>query len=180
MRAFLKNNRQAPRKVRLVARAVIGKNVDVAVSELSFMPNKASSVLKKLILSAVSNASQKDVAIKSSDLKVKNITVDKGATYVRYKARAFGRAAPIRRESSHIHVILEKDNADANAVKGKTTRKEKKEKKRVKEGTKTSRGEKDDTVKNVGEEADKKTNENRKEKGNNKEKVSDKKVTNNN
>ncbi len=129
MRAFLKNNRQAPRKVRLVARAVIGKNVEVAVSELSFMPNKAAFALRKLILSAVANAKQKDASVKDADLKIKNITVDKGATYMRYKARAFGRAAPIRRESSHIRVSLEME--DVNVAEEKSKPKEKKKEDKV-------------------------------------------------
>jgi len=106
MRAFLKNNRQAPRKVRLIARSIVGKNVAVAVSELSFMPHKAAQTLKKIILSAVANAKQKNDAIKEEDLIVKNIQVDKGTTYVRYMPRAFGRATPINRENSHIRVEL--------------------------------------------------------------------------
>lgn len=107
MRAFLKNNRQAPRKVRLIARAVVGKNAETAVSELSFIPNKAAKTLIGVIESAVANARQGDANLTASELKVKNITVDKGVTYVRYMPRAFGRAAPIRKESSHIHVTLE-------------------------------------------------------------------------
>jgi large subunit ribosomal protein L22 len=106
MRAFLKNNRQAPRKVRLVARSVIGKNVAAAISELSFMPQKAAPTLKKIILSAAANARQTNDAIKNEDLIVKNIRVDKGTVYVRYMPRAFGRATPIHRENSHIRVEL--------------------------------------------------------------------------
>ena len=106
MRAFLKNNRQAPRKVRLIARAVIGKNVAVALTELAFMPHKGAGTLKKLIESAVANAQQTNADIKPEDLKIHNITVDKGTTFVRYRPRAFGRAAPIHKENSHIRVEL--------------------------------------------------------------------------
>ncbi len=132
MRAFLKNNRQAPRKVRLVAREFVGKRVDVALSELSFMPHKASFTLSKLIASAASNAKQKDVSIKDEDLIIKNITVDKGITYKRYRPRAFGRAAPIHKESSHIHVVLDflkkeedvKKENEGKTEKKKTVKKE--------------------------------------------------------
>lgn len=106
MRAFLKNNRQAPRKVRLVARAMVGKNVSVALAELSFMPQKGAGMLKKLIASALANAKQKEATLAEKDLVVKNITVDKGITYARHMPRAFGRASPIHRECSHVRVEL--------------------------------------------------------------------------
>lgn len=106
MRALLKNNRQAPRKVRLIARSVIDKNVTVAINELTFMPHKGAETLKKLILSAIANAKYKDANIQDEDLIIKNITVNKGTTFVRFTPRAFGRATPIHKENSHIHVEL--------------------------------------------------------------------------
>lgn len=118
MRAYLKNNRQAPRKVRLMARAFVGKNVTTALSELSYMPHKASAVLKKLISSAVANAKQKDAGRTDEHLVIKNIVVDKGITYTRFMPRAFGRAAPIRRECSHIEVTL----SDAEPRTNKNTK----------------------------------------------------------
>ncbi len=102
MKAFLKNYRQAPRKVRLIADSVRGKRVSVALTELSFMPNKAAPVLKNLIASAVANAAPAH----AEGLVIERITVDKGTTYTRFRPRAFGRAAPINRESSHIRVEL--------------------------------------------------------------------------
>lgn len=127
MRAFLKNNRQAPRKVRLIARAVVGKKVSTALFELSMMPNKGAKTLEKLIASAVANATQKDANVTNDTLKVENITVDKGITYTRYMPRAFGRAAPIKRECSHIRVTLAPITQTAHSeektkeVKEKTT-----------------------------------------------------------
>ena len=106
MKAFLKNNRQAPRKVRLIADAVRSRTVEEALAILSHTPNKAAPTLRKLIMSAAANARQEDVSIKDSELFIKTITVDKGITYVRYMPRAFGRASPINRESSHIRVTL--------------------------------------------------------------------------
>jgi len=133
MRAFLKNNRQAPRKVRLIARAVIGKSVAVAVSELSVMPHKGARTIKKLIESAAANAKQHDVSITNEDLIVKNITVDKGSVYVRYMPRAFGRATPLRRENSHIRVTLELKNGKELVA----TAPEKKEEQKVEDKKKT-------------------------------------------
>jgi large subunit ribosomal protein L22 len=137
MRAFLKNNRQAPRKVRLVAREVVGKNVKVALSELSFMPHKASFTLSKLISSAIANAKQADASIKEEDLFVKNIMVDKGITYKRYRPRAFGRASIIHKESSHVRVVLDVDKTEAKDDKKKEKKVE--EKKVKKEEKKTDK-----------------------------------------
>ncbi len=137
MRAFLKNNRQAPRKVRLIARAVIGKDVATAVAELSMMPNKGARTLKKLIDSAAANARQNDVSIKNEDLMVKNITVDKGSVYVRYMPRAFGRATPLHRENSHIRVTLELKNGKQVVTDAKVSEKKEEVKKEMKEEKKT-------------------------------------------
>ena len=106
MRAFLKNYRQAPRKVRLVVDAVRGKNVAVALAELSMMPQKAAPVVRKLVASALANAQQKDSTVHAEDLFIRTITADKGLTYTRYLPRAFGRATPIHRECTHLRVEL--------------------------------------------------------------------------
>ena len=106
MKAFLKNYRQAPRKVRLVADHVRGKRVDAALADLSVMSQKAAPVLYKLVSSALANAKQENSSIEADQLMVKTITVDKGLTYTRYMPRAFGRATPIHRECSHVRVEL--------------------------------------------------------------------------
>jgi large subunit ribosomal protein L22 len=113
MKAFLKNYRQAPRKVRLIANHMRGKNVAVVLADLSFMPQKASKPLHKLLSSAVANARQQVSGIREDELIVKTITVDKGITYVRYMPRAFGRAAPIHKECSHVYLELAPKGAKA-------------------------------------------------------------------
>jgi|GEM_PF-371081 len=106
MKAFLKNYRQAPRKVRLICDLVRGKNVAVAVAELGEMPHKGARAMKKLIESAAANARQENSTLTDELLVVKTVTADKGMTYTRYMPRAFGRATPINRECSHIRVEL--------------------------------------------------------------------------
>ena len=113
MKAFLKNYRQAPRKVRLVANHMRGKNVAQVLADLSFMPQKAAKPLHKLVSSAVANARQQVSGIREDELIVKTITVDKGITYVRYMPRAFGRAAPIHKECSHVYLELAPKGAKA-------------------------------------------------------------------
>jgi len=145
MRAFLKNNRQAPRKVRLIARAVVGKNVAIAIAELSMMPHKGARTIKKLIESAAANARQTNSNIKNEDLLVKNITVDKGSVYVRFMPRAFGRATPLRHENSHINVTL--DFVDGKKVEAAPVKEEKTEKKKVEKEEAPKKEEKKETKK---------------------------------
>ena len=56
MKAFLKNYRQSPRKVRLVADLIKGKNATEALLELDFIAKSPGATIKKLLASAISNA----------------------------------------------------------------------------------------------------------------------------
>jgi len=97
--------RIAPRKARLVADVIRGKEVEEARASLKLNPRKASRIILKLLNSALANAEQK----KNMDLKnlyVKKIIVNGGASLVRFKARAMGRATTIRRRTSHIEIVL--------------------------------------------------------------------------
>ncbi|MCA9356490.1 50S ribosomal protein L22 [Candidatus Nomurabacteria bacterium] len=105
MKAFLKNYRQSPRKVRLVTDLVKGKTVKQALVELSFLPKRASLPIKKLIESAAANAKSTNKA-NVEDLVISNITVDKGIVLKRRMPRARGSATPINRRSSHIKIEL--------------------------------------------------------------------------
>lgn len=105
MKAFLKNYRQSPRKVRLVANLVKNKPVDKALIILSFLPKRAALPMKKLIESAIVNAKQVNGTDKDN-LIVQNIRVDKGFVFKRFRARARGRSAPIRKRTSHVLVQL--------------------------------------------------------------------------
>ena len=89
MKASLKNYRQSPRKVRLVADLVRGKKVEDALSELAFLPKRASNVMIKLITSAVANA-ENNFKVTSKDLVISEISVDQGITLKRYRPRARG------------------------------------------------------------------------------------------
>jgi large subunit ribosomal protein L22 len=104
MKAILKNYRQSPRKVRLVADAVRGKKVADAITTLRFMPKKAAEPVKKLIESAFANAKNSSVATES--LIVKEISVNEGPTLKRTMPRARGSANLIRKRTSLISVVL--------------------------------------------------------------------------
>ncbi len=104
MKAFLKNYRQSPRKVRLVAELVRGKNVPAAITELDFLAKRASLPLKKLLLSAVANAHQKGV--EKENLLIKELRVDKGVTMKRMMPAAMGSGHKINKRTSHVTIIL--------------------------------------------------------------------------
>ncbi len=106
MKAVLKNYRQSPRKVRLLADLIRGKKVDNAMSTLKFADKKAAEVFSKLLKSAVDNA-KTNFNVESTNLVVKEVTVNAGATLKRRRPRARGSAFPINKRTSHISLTLE-------------------------------------------------------------------------
>ncbi len=104
MKAVLKNYRQSPRKVRLVADLVRGKKVKDALNTLRFVDKRASEPFAKVIKSALANATDKGV--NADTLKITKVTVDKGPTYKRMMPRARGSASRINKRNSHITVEL--------------------------------------------------------------------------
>lgn len=104
MKAILKNYRQSPRKVRLIADVVRGKKVTDALNALQFVEKRASEPFAKVIRSAAANA--KAAGAEASNLIVKKVSVDKGTTLKRFMPRARGSASRINKRSSHITVEL--------------------------------------------------------------------------
>jgi large subunit ribosomal protein L22 len=105
VRAVSKYVRISPRKVQKVIGAVKGKPVENGIQILKFMPQKAASILEKIVRSAVANADNNaDVDIDL--LVIRNIIADQGPTLKRWKARARGRGTRILKRTSHITVIL--------------------------------------------------------------------------
>ncbi len=105
VKAVSKYVRISPRKVHIMIGAVKGKPVETALEILKFMPQKAASIVEKIIRSAVSNADQHpDIDVDS--LVIRNIIADQGPTLKRFKARARGRGTRILKRTSHITVIL--------------------------------------------------------------------------
>lgn len=104
MKAYLKNYRQSPRKVRLLADLVRGKDVKHALALLSFADKRAAEPFAKVVQSAVANATAQGKEAEA--LFVKQVAVDKGVTFRRFMPRARGSASPINRRSSHVTVEL--------------------------------------------------------------------------
>lgn len=105
MKAELKNYRQSPRKVRLVADAVRGKKIAIAITELQFLGKRAAAPFAKLIESAVANASHNH-KVDVKDLIIKNVSVTKGPTLKRIKPRSRGMANRINKRTSILKVEL--------------------------------------------------------------------------
>jgi large subunit ribosomal protein L22 len=105
--AHLRYLRMSPRKAGLVASLVRGKPVETALNILKFTPRAAARPIEKLIKSAVANATDLSKGEVDVDtLYVKTISVHQGPTQKRYMPRAMGRATPIQKKTSHIHVVL--------------------------------------------------------------------------
>ncbi|MDP2705122.1 MAG: 50S ribosomal protein L22 [Patescibacteria group bacterium] len=103
--AILRNLRQSPRKVRLLADVVRGKKVPAALIILKHATKRSASPLLKLLESAVANAKMQNLSPES--LIVKEITVNGGAIAYRQMPRARGTAYRIRKRTSHISMTLE-------------------------------------------------------------------------
>ncbi len=90
----------------MVVDTIRGKSVGQAMHILTLTRKKAARPLQKLLRSAVANAVENHGVSDVDDLLIARITVDEGPTLKRYIPRARGRATPIRRRTSHIHVEL--------------------------------------------------------------------------
>ena len=106
VKASLKHARVGAQKARLVADAVRGKDVSVAIKALTFLNKKTAVMLKKLIESAVANADYKKT-MDLDKLYIKAVWVDQGPALKRWRPRAQGRAYGIRKKTSHINVVLD-------------------------------------------------------------------------
>jgi large subunit ribosomal protein L22 len=104
MKAVLKNYRQSPRKVRLLADLVRGKKVTDALRTLGFVNKRASEPFMKLIKSAEANARSQGFA--TDALVIKSVAVDKGTVLKRFMPRARGSASRILKRNSHISLEL--------------------------------------------------------------------------
>ena len=107
-RATARYVKMAPRKVRVVADLVRGKNVGEAIQLLAFTHRAAAIPIKKLVESAIANAKQASAAIDVDSLFIKTLTVDMGpqSHMRRWRTRAMGRATRIVKGMSHINVVL--------------------------------------------------------------------------
>jgi large subunit ribosomal protein L22 len=127
--ASLQNYRISPRKVRLVADMIRGKNVSQAAIILSNATKKAKSPIADLLKSAIANASHNH-KIESENLFVKEIRVDQGYILRRSHPMSRGSAFPIKKRTSHVTLSLDvrEPKVKKEAAKEKTEKAPKKTK----------------------------------------------------
>ena len=105
VRAEAKWVRISPRKARLVAEHIRGRSVPEARAVLAFTSREAARAIEKVLHSAVSNA-EANHGIAEDQLYIKAAYVDGGPVLKRWRARARGRVARIRKRTCHITVLL--------------------------------------------------------------------------
>ncbi len=115
-RAEIKYIRISPRKLRLVLDLVRGRNVNEAFGVLSMLKQKPAEVVEKGIKSAVANiqerGKQEKKTVDIDKFYLAEAVVNQGPTLKRFRARAMGKAAPIRKKSSHLRVVLKEEKWD--------------------------------------------------------------------
>ena len=104
--AKLSYARVSVQKACFVLDAIRGKNVQDALAILTYNPRYASSVIKKLLESAIANAENNN-GMNAENLYVAACFANKGPTMKRVKPRAQGRAYRIETRMSHITVVLD-------------------------------------------------------------------------
>ena len=113
----------SPYKIRPVADLVRRKPYTEAVALLEHMPHKGARLVRKTVVSAASNALNRDKQLVEDMLYIKEIMIDEGPRMKRVWFRARGRADMLLRRMCHITVVVDQTvNASANAkgaAKGK-------------------------------------------------------------
>ncbi len=104
-KAIARYVRLTPRKARLVADVVRGKSALQALDILTFTNKKAAVVIKKVLSSAIANATN-NLGMNEENLYVAKIMVDEGPMLKRVMPRAMGRADIIRKPTAHIVVAV--------------------------------------------------------------------------
>jgi len=114
--AKLNNVPTSPRKMRLVADMIRGKEVNLALDMLKFSSKEASRRVEKLLLSAIANWKEKNegVRIEDANLYVKEIAVDSGRILKRLRPAPQGRAHRIRKRSNHVTLRVDSKVSNEN------------------------------------------------------------------
>jgi large subunit ribosomal protein L22 len=118
VQATAKYIRIAPRKTRLVVDAIRGLDVTEAVNRLAVINKRASAPISKVLNSCIANA-EHNLSCKKENLFISEIRIDDGPAFSRWMPKAFGRATPLLKKTSHIRVVLE-EKIPSDAHKGAT------------------------------------------------------------
>lgn len=107
--ASLRNVPTSPRKMRLVADMIRGKEVNLALDMLKFSTKEAAGRMEKLLLSAIDNWKQKNEGanVEEANLYVSTVMVDSARILKRLRPAPQGRAHRIRKRSNHVTLFVD-------------------------------------------------------------------------
>jgi large subunit ribosomal protein L22 len=105
VRAEARYVRTAPRKAQLVADQIRGRTVPEARTILAFTSRDAARDVEKVLNSAVANA-EANHGLVGDEMLVSGAFVGAGPTLKRWRARARGRVARIKKRTCHITIQL--------------------------------------------------------------------------
>ena len=117
VKAINRNVRSSPRKINNLLKNIRGKKVDIVIRDLSFARQRIAFEIKKTVQSAISNAennNQYDI----DKLYVKEAYVGKSIVLKRFRARAKGRAAGIKKPYSNLTIILSENLKKKEEIHG--------------------------------------------------------------
>ena len=100
-----KNIRSSTRKLNPILKAIVGKKVNIAIRDLTFSDKRISKDVKKTLSSAVANA-ENNFQYDIDRLIVREAYCGKQIVMKRFRPRAKGRAAPIKKPYSNLTIIL--------------------------------------------------------------------------
>ena len=117
VRSVNRNVRSSPRKVNLLLKNIRGKKADIAIRDLSFARQRIALEIKKTLQAAVANAENNN-QFDIDNLYVHEAYVGKSIVLKRFRARAKGRAAPIKKPFSNLTIILAEKDMNKEGISG--------------------------------------------------------------
>ena len=105
VKSINKNVRSSTRKLKPILKSIVGKKVDVAIRNLTFSDKRISKDVKKTISSAIANA-ENNYQYDIDKLFIKEAYCGKQIIMKRFRPRAKGRAAAIKKPYSNLTIIL--------------------------------------------------------------------------
>ena len=105
VKSINKNVRSSTRKLNPILKSIVGKKVDIALRNLSFSDKRISNDVSKTLSSAIANA-ENNFQYDIDKLIIKEAYCGKQIMMKRFRPRAKGRAAPIKKPYSNLTIIL--------------------------------------------------------------------------
>ncbi len=104
--------RTSPQKLNLVAQSIRGKDVNVALAQLSFSNKKVAYDVKKVLEAAIANA-ENNKGLDIDNLIVSECSVGKAMVMKRWRPRARGRTGKILKPWSNLRLVVREKEESA-------------------------------------------------------------------